>query len=36
VTPSKTSPREWATMNHGGTPEALRAPIIEPAEVPIT
>ena len=36
TTPSKTSPREWATMNQGGTPEAHSAPIIEPAEVPTT
>src|SRR5205085_3384209 len=34
ISPSKVSPAEWATMNHGGTPEASRAPIIEPAEVP--
>ena len=34
VTPSKLSPREWATMNHGGTPDARRAPIIDPADVP--
>ena len=34
VSPSKTSPREWATMNQGGTPEATSAPIIEPADVP--
>jgi hypothetical protein len=36
VSPSKTSPREWATMNQGGTPEAMSAPIIEPADVPTT
>jgi hypothetical protein len=34
TTSSNDSPREWATMNHGGTPDAQRAPIIEPAEVP--
>jgi hypothetical protein len=32
--PSKTSPREWATMNHGGMPAATSEPIMEPAEVP--
>ena len=32
--PSKDSPAEWATMNHGGTPAASSAAIIEPAEVP--
>ena len=32
--PSKVSPAEWATMNHGGTPDARSAPIIEPADVP--
>ena len=32
--PSKVSPPECATMNQGGTPEAQREPIIEPAEVP--
>ncbi len=32
--PSKISPFEWATMNHGGIPAARSAPIIEPAEVP--
>jgi hypothetical protein len=32
--PSKRSPPEWATMNHGGSPEASRPPIIAPAEVP--
>ena len=32
--PAKLSPREWATMNHGGTPAATSAPTIEPAEVP--
>src|SRR2546423_94397 len=30
----KESPFEWATMNHGGTPQASRPPIIEPALVP--
>src|SRR5215210_6209448 len=34
VSPSKVSPAEWATMNQGGTPAAVKAPIIEPAEVP--
>src|SRR5215210_2304011 len=34
VSPSKTSPREWATMNQGGMPAAVSAPIIEPADVP--
>src|SRR3954466_7150068 len=34
VRPSKLSPFEWATMNHGVTPEASRPPIIEPALVP--
>ena len=32
--PSNTSPREWATMNQGGIPDATSAPIIDPAEVP--
>ena len=32
--PGKFSPPEWAAMNHGGTPPATSAPIIEPAEVP--
>ena len=32
--PWKVSPLEWATMNHGGTPAAVKAPITEPAEVP--
>src|SRR4051794_39255571 len=32
--PSKVSPAEWATMNHGGTPAATSDPIIDPAEVP--
>ena len=32
--PSNVSPAEWATMNHGGTPAASSAPIIEPALVP--
>ena len=36
TTSANDSPREWATMNHGGTPEAHSAPIIEPAEVPTT
>jgi hypothetical protein len=36
TSPSNTSPREWATMNHGGMPPATSAPIIEPAEVPTT
>src|SRR4051812_38900982 len=35
-TPSKDSPAEWATMNQGGTPAAVSAPIIAPAEVPTT
>ena len=30
VRPSKVSPREWATMNHGGMPAAVNAPITEP------
>src|SRR5262249_28105342 len=34
TSPSKTSPAECATMNHGGTPEAHSDPIIAPAEVP--
>ena len=34
ASPSNTSPREWATMNQGGTPAATSAPIIEPADVP--
>src|SRR4051794_2955949 len=32
--PSNRSPAEWATMNHGGSPDASSAPIIDPAEVP--
>ena len=32
--PRSVSPPEWATMNHGGSPEASRPPIIAPAEVP--
>src|SRR3954471_18748746 len=36
VSPSNDSPCECGTMNHGGTPEASRAPIIEPALVPTT
>src|SRR4051812_39628200 len=36
VSPSKESPFEWATMNHGGTPEASSAPIMLPADVPTT
>ena len=32
--PSNVSPAECATMNHGGTPAASSAPIIEPALVP--
>ena len=32
--PSKVSPAEWATMNHGGSPAASRVASIEPAEVP--
>ena len=34
VKPSKSSPAEWATMNHGGVPHASSAPIIDPADVP--
>src|SRR3954449_2569630 len=34
VSPSYDSPCECATMNHGGTPDASSAPIIEPALVP--
>ena len=34
ATPVNDSPREWATMNQGGTPAALSAPIIDPALVP--
>ena len=33
-TQSNVSPAECATMNHGGTPAASSAPIIEPALVP--
>jgi hypothetical protein len=33
-TPSNTSPAEWATMNHGGTPAASSEPMTEPADVP--
>jgi hypothetical protein len=36
VSPSNDSPREWATMNQGGTPAASSEPIIEPADVPTT
>ena len=36
LSPWKVSPAEWATMNHGGTPEASSEPIIAPAEVPTT
>ena len=36
VSPSNDSPREWATMNQGGTPAASSDPIIAPAEVPTT
>jgi len=34
TSPSKTSPAECATMNQGGTPPAIREPIMAPAEVP--
>src|SRR4051794_31904073 len=36
VRPSKLSPFECATMNHGGTPDASSAPIMLPALVPTT
>src|SRR3954471_15368985 len=36
VRPSKLSPFEWATMNHGGTPDASSPPIMLPALVPTT
>src|SRR5436190_23507183 len=32
--PSNDVPPEWATMNHGGTPDASSAATTEPAEVP--
>ncbi len=34
TSPEKLSPREWATMNQGGTPAATSVPTIDPAEVP--